>query len=580
MLDILFINPTDLPGVRYEVNGTLILGTKLRQAGFDVQVLRFGQIEEYNRDYGAFIENAVGRILELDPQCASFYTLWTDYHIMLHIAREVKSRNRRIKIVFGGPQSSATAADAMEAIDYIDYICTGEGEDTVVPFFRAILNGQRPDDVPGVYYRAEGKTVVTAGQQPLCDLNTLPYWDEGLYSVSDDEDRSSKNYYMPIDAGRGCPYNCTFCCTSHFWRRTYRLKSPERIIQDIRYYKEKFGINSFWFSHDAFTINKKLVSEVCRRIVGEKLDIRWKCSARVDCITPELVQEMKNAGLTEIELGVETGSKRMQKLTNKNLDLDKLKDTIKYLLDSKLTVGLFFMYGFPEETEEDLNDTLKLMFDLTDMGVQHMNAAYCRFNPATAITQENFDQLVFDPSVKVLFRKTFGYKEQEQFIQEHKALFPCYFHLHTKVRDEYQYVILLYYLYQQYPLTARLARRLYKGDYLKMYADFYEKNLSCFQGDADHAVELLMADMLSFWRNMLQDRAESFVPQLLGLMEYEDDLRLLKISGEDRIVDKVYDFNFLEYKLKAPIESYTPGRTRLVLEMKDGQITQRMLGLL
>lgn len=577
MLDILFINPTDRCDLRTEVNGTLILATKLLQAGFRVQVLRFGEIEGYNKDYEGFIECAVEQIQMRKPRCVSFYTLWTDYHIMLHIAKTIKQRAGDITVVFGGPQASATAADAMKVAPYIDYICTGEGEDTVVPFFQAVLNGQKPDAVPGVYYRSGGETVVTPGQQPLCDLNSLPYWDEGLYTAANNN-MSSAYYYMPIDAGRGCPYNCTFCCTSHFWRRTYRLKSPQRIVEDIRYYKEKYGIRSFWFSHDAFTINRPLVMEVCDRIIAEKLDITWRCSARVDSITPELIQKMKQAGLAEIELGVETGSKRMQKLTNKNLDLNKLKDTIQLLLDTGLTVGLFFMYGFPEETQEDLNDTLKLMFDLTDMGVQRMNAAYTRFNPATAITQQYFDDLVFDPSVKVLFRKTFGYKEQEQFIKENKALFPCYFHLPTKVRNEYQYVIFFYYLYQQYPKSARVARKLYQGDYLQMYRDFYEKNIEAFLEDADRTAQLLLSDSFVFWKNMLQERTESHIPQLLGFMEYEGDLQKLKTGKQDLLIDKVYDFDFLEYKLGVPLERLSPGKTRLVLERKDGKIMQRMLG--
>lgn len=579
MLDILFINPTVQLHLGNEVNGTLLLGTKLLQAGLRVQVLRFGQIKGHDEDYKAFIENAVRQIVELDPKCVSFYTLWPDYHIMLHIARELKRRNSHITVVFGGPQASATAMAAMETASYIDYICTGEGEDTVVPFFNGVLNGGSVDHVPGVYYRAEGKIVVTPGEQPLCDLNTLPYWDERLYTVSGDDKLTSKQYLMPIDAGRGCPYNCTFCCTSHFWRRTYRLKSAERIVQDIRYYKEKYGIVSFYFSHDAFTINKTLVAEVCKQIIEENLNIHWGCAARADCITPELIQQMKAAGMFSIALGVETGSNRMQKLTNKNLDLNKLKSTVQMLLDAGLVVRLFFMYGFPEETEEDLNDTLKLMFDLTDMGVQQMNAAYCRFNPATAITQQYYDQLVFDPSVKVLFRKTFGYKEQEEFIKNNKALFTCYFHLHTKVRDEYQYVILLYHLYQQYPKTARLARKLYNGDYLKMYEDFIVKNPDAFADDVDHAVELLLADTLSFWRNMLQHRQESYVPQLLGLMEYERDLEILKKSKENRVIDKVYDFDFLEYKLGVPVEKFTPGKTRLVLERTGGKITQKMVNI-
>ena len=77
---------------------------------------------------------------------------------------------------------------------------------------------------------------------------------------------------------------------------------------------------------------------------------------------------------------------------------------------------------------------------------------------------------------------------------------------------------------------------------------------------------------------MLKERTESHIPQLLGFMEYEGDLQRLKTGKQDLLIDKVYDFDFLEYKLGVPLERFSPGKTRLVLERKDGKIMQRMLG--
>ena len=131
MTDVLFINPTQQLLLTKEVNGTMLLATKLLQANIPTKILRFCQIEGYNEDYETLI-------LQIDPKCVSFYTLWPNYHIMLRIAREIKNVRPDIVTVFGGPQASATADEAMHALEYIDYVCTGEGENTVVPFFRAV----------------------------------------------------------------------------------------------------------------------------------------------------------------------------------------------------------------------------------------------------------------------------------------------------------------------------------------------------------------------------------------------------------------------------------------------------------
>lgn len=582
MADILFINAMGSLTLSQEVNGTLLLATKLLQAGFDTEVLRFCQIESYNKDYPAFIRDITDRVLEMAPKCVSFYTLWPDYHIMLRIARELKARSPETLLILGGPQASATAKDAMEALPYIDYISTGEGENTVVPFFECLLRkgGQGLDTIPGLYYREQGKTVFHNLELPLCDLNTQPHWDDRLYlPLHDTEDPAlrSRYYFMPIDAGRGCPYNCTFCCTSYFWRRTYRLKTPERIVEDIRFFYDKFGIRSFWFSHDAFTINRALVTRVCDHILEQGLDITWRCSARVDCITEDLVLKMKEAGMKEIELGIETGSKRMQKLTNKNLDLERAKDMIAFLLKNKIHVALFFMYGFPEETEEDLNQTLELMFTLRDMGVHDTTMAFCSFNPATAITEKNFDRLVLDPEIKILSRRIFGYQEELPVIRDNKALFPCFYHLDTPVRNEFQYLVYLTHLYHQFPAAARYLRGLYKGDNLRFYRDFYRNNISCFQEDMAYAAEQVIGHPVQMLENTIQDFDEPYIRQLKGLLRFDYDAHQVAKSPEDTALRRTYDFCYLDFKRKLPIEQYSQGKTEILLEKKNGKTGMKIL---
>ena len=575
MPDILFINETKALALNQEINGTLLLGTKLLAAGFDVKLLRFGQIRSYQKDYESFIRETTDRVLELQPKCISCYTVWPHFHMMLRIAREVKARAPHIITVFGGPQSTATAQTTMEKIPYVDYVCTGEGENTVVPFFQALLRdgGKGLEDVPGLYRRVEGQVVRNTAEQPLCDLDTLPYWDDRLYLEDYDGPEpgiGAKDYFMPLDAGRGCPYSCSFCCTSHFWRRTYRLKSPERIVADIRYFRDKFGIRSFFFAHDAFTIDKKLVTKVCDYMIEQDLGIHWMCSARVDCVTEELLQKMKQAGMVRIELGIETGSKRMQKLIHKNLDLDRARRMVKVMLDMKLNVSLFFMYGFPEETVEDLNDTLGFILDMKDMGVQNVNLFFTRFNPATEITVKYMDQLVLDEKVDILSRGVFGYEEELPVIRENKELFPFLYHLHSQVRDEYQYLRLFPYLYEQFPNSVKFLRQLYKGDDLRFYRDVVRCSQDIFDRGANAVVAQIKDDPFVFVEKVADLFDEPFIPQLKGLMRFVRDVQKIRMSREDLVIEGEYGFNFLDFKMRKPIEAYSVGRTRFRLSKTGG----------
>ena len=183
MAEILFINSTQEHALVMETNGTLLLGTILLQDGFDVQVLRLGDVEGYQKDYHAFISAFTAKVLEMDPKCVSFYTLWTHFHIMLRVAKELKKARPEIIIVMAGPQVSSTAEEVITAMEYVDYVCYGEGENTVLPFFRALLrnNGEGLEQVPQLYYRKDGVPVCTGITASPCDLETLPQWDERLY---------------------------------------------------------------------------------------------------------------------------------------------------------------------------------------------------------------------------------------------------------------------------------------------------------------------------------------------------------------------------------------------------------------
>lgn len=581
MNDVVFVSSTSSCSLRREVNGTMLLATKLLQAGFNVKVIRLGQIESYGKNYSQFIKDIVEQILDMEPKSVSFYSISIDYHIMLRIAHEIKERNADIITVFGGPQASTTARDTMNAFSYVDYLCSGEGEETVIPFFKTILeeNGANLSTIPGLYYRKDGVVTFHNLELPLCDLNTLPHWDERLLMGDPEPNIQSDTYYMPIDAGRGCPYSCTFCCTSQFWRRIYRLKSPERIVEDIKFFNEKFGIRSFNFTHDAFVTNKKLVEQVCDHLLENNINIKWRCSARVDCLSEDLILKMKSAGLALVELGIETGSPRMQKLINKNLNLDRAKRMVKFLVDNGIRVYVFFMYGFPEETESELNETLELAFSLVDMGIASQSMTFCRFCPVTAMTQEHYDKLVFDPDIKILSRDVFGYDDELDIIKQNKAIFPFYYHLNTPVRNEYQYIHYLLELYLKFPRAIKRLRKLYHGDNLKLYRDFIQSNLSCFEGNMDELSEHIQQRPLEMVLNTADCLDVPYLRQLKACLKYAYHIQMVNDSEDDITITETYDFNYVDINMKRPIEQFSNGKTTMLLKKEAGIVSVNVLNI-
>lgn len=584
MLDILFITPADNAAVIQETTGTMILGTELLAKGFSVDILRLFQIGSFKKDYRAFVEEMTDEILRREPKCVSFYPLWIQYHIMLRLAIEIKNRRPEIITVFGGPQASFVAEPTLNGFAAVDYVCTGEGENTVVPFFRSILqeNCAGIEAIPGLCRRVDGKAVLNTDPIPLIDINTIPEWDERLYLPKydgEDEQRHPRDYFMPIDVGRGCPFNCLFCCTSNIYHKTYRLKTPERIVNDILHFHNKFGYESFLFSHDAFTANKKLVEGVCDRIIEQGLDIDWCAATRVDCLTEELVLKMKQAGCRIIQMGIESGSPRMQKYIRKNLDLDRTREMVGFLLKNNFSVTLYFMYGFPEETEEDLNQTLEYLFSMIDTERIHTNMALCMFFPNTDMFTRHMDELVLDPEIKILFLRYFGLEEELQMIRDHKAIFPMYYHLNTPVRNNFQYVRFLSEVYEKLTFSARHLRMLYNGDNLALYRDFYESNLEHFDGTIEQISEYFNEHPLEAMCNTVRKLNPPCAEQLMALMEFDHDRRRFSQSREDMTIHKTYRFCYLDLQKKRPISAYSRGSTEILLQRKDGVKTTKILDM-
>ena len=234
MIDVLFITPTTSPNVLKESVGTMILATILREQGIGVEILPFGRFGNLCC-FEELVAQGTAMILEKKPRILSFYTRCDCYHTMLEMARRVKEQ-WDCKVVLGGPQSDITAEETLEEIPYVDYICCGEGENTVYPFFSSLLRGEPDLSVDGLVYRSEGEIKTNPRPELIKDLDTLPIPD---YSVVPAEVVVDPKTCFSIDVGRGCPFGCTYCSTKTFWGRKYRLKSPARIISEIKESIEK-----------------------------------------------------------------------------------------------------------------------------------------------------------------------------------------------------------------------------------------------------------------------------------------------------------------------------------------------------
>ncbi len=264
-------------------------------------------------------EEIARRVLLLEPDAVGFTSLGCNFICTARAAGYIKLLGGDIPVLLGGPHATVLDQVILRNFPQFDVIVRNEAEFTILALLES-LRGRKFANVPGVSFRVAGTVWQNAGQPSIADLDTLPIPAYHQYPV-----RELGLTTLRVDAGRGCPFQCTFCSTASFFGRKYRLKSSARLVHELDDLNRQYGITDFALTHDLFTVSKKKVLEFCDAVDGR--GYTWKCSARMDCVDDELLERMSSAGCSSIYYGIESGSERMQKISKKHLDLGLFDST-------------------------------------------------------------------------------------------------------------------------------------------------------------------------------------------------------------------------------------------------------------
>lgn len=449
-VDILFISPSFEPILKEESIGTLILAKKAELAGYKIGILRYWESESFSiNDYSTFKISFVRQILEKSPAIISFYCRCTDYHVNLDIAKNIKVLSPKTQIVFGGPQAELVSIETLKLFSFVDYVACSEGENTIVPLLDYLIHQEiHPEDIPGLCFRnIKGEIIQNSFPELLPNNYKRDYYYYDLIPKS----IVPRSKSLTIDVGRGCPFSCTFCSTKTFWKQQFRLRDIDDMIKEMKWIVSNYGISKFDFDHDMFTVNKKKLRGFCNAITENDLDIKWYCSSRLDTISTEDIDYMVNAGMTNILFGVESGSKRMQKIIKKNLDLSRCREIVKYVVSKGVKAKMSFMYGFPEETEDDFEETLRLMMDFLKMGahiviwrcgILNGTEMFDRYRNKLYLSEENWKNYSF-----------FGFKEAFDMIKRYPSVFPHFYDHTNPLRKKLIYFDLFFSLWRDFSRT-------------------------------------------------------------------------------------------------------------------------------
>lgn len=321
----------------------------------------------------SFYENAAESILRTKPDVLGFMSECDSYHHVLQICKKVKEKKPECFIVLGGPHATAVAMPTMKKWNCVDAVVLGEGEITFTELAQALQSGSK-EIVAGTIMRDAFSIPVEGEKRELVNsLDELPFPAYDLYTPLSGEE-------LFVEAGRGCPFKCTFCSTSPFWQRRHRVKSATRIVEEIKYIRQFHEVSRVHFTHDLFTTNNEWVEEVCHALIHADLGIKWTCSSRIDTISEPLIALMAQAGCNAIFFGIESGSERVLKLIDKAIPFEKTCEIISICYKYGISPNGGLILGFPFEDTESFRDTFNAYVQLLKRGMKPLHIfSYCPF---------------------------------------------------------------------------------------------------------------------------------------------------------------------------------------------------------
>lgn len=312
--------------------------------------VRFGDLP-YNAD---LYDAAAARIMRTRPDAVGFTSLACSFLFAANVAARIKQIEPDLPILLGGPHATMLHLRILAHFQQFDAVVRYEAEATL-PQVLARLEQREFGEIPGISWRSANGTIrATAGEPKINDLDALPFPAYDLYPVE-----VLPLDLMHVEAGRGCPFACTFCSTATFFQRDYRLKSPARLVQEIEFLAARYGASEFKLDHDLFTVSRKKVLAFCDAV--ESTGYRWRVSARTDCVDEELLERMAAAGCVGLYFGIESGSARIQQSAQKRLRLENVAGILDRAERLGIETTVSFITGYPDEDPEDQAATLDLL---------------------------------------------------------------------------------------------------------------------------------------------------------------------------------------------------------------------------
>ena len=388
-MKVLFVNP------QQEMGGIQCLSAYLKQAGHSTALVNDPRL--FDNPWVQFkglarlldeTDEGLDAVARHNPDLIALSAVTDDYPWALRWARRIKDRFD-IPVVMGNAHPTFHP-EAVLRNPEVDFIVRGEGELTLLELVEALAHGRGYDKIAGLGYRERGGEIRINPMRPLIeDLDSLPFPDKDLYY----DPLPYLNHGYTTMSGRGCPYRCTFCDNNSSARlysgsgirqKWTRRQSPERVVREILWARERYGIRHVRFNDEDFSYDRRWLREFAP-LYKEKVGIPYFAWVYPNTIDAETARLLADSGCDAVEMGIQSGSEPLRRdILHRNTRDETIVRAMKALREAGIRATVDIIIGLPSETQRDLDNTVRL---LAEGNPWHLYAFWLRYYPSTEILQ-------------------------------------------------------------------------------------------------------------------------------------------------------------------------------------------------
>lgn len=320
-----------------------------------------------NPFYSLFKEKFLQKLLQTDPAVVGIsVTAVTQLIPAVTLATLLKQEAPHIHVTLGGNVLSRFADEPhrfTKLFEIADSIVLFDGEPALPVLLERLEAGHSLDDVPNLVTCHDGQ-VHRSPHTVFADVNALPPPSFAGFNL--------EQYFFPkpvlsLLTGRGCYWHrCAFCVIPHGYGRTYRVRTIDRVAEDLEQLSRDYNVGVFHFPDESIAPSR--LDKLCDALLHRGLNILWMTFARAEPgFTPELCKKLYHAGCRVLAFGLESGCQRVLDFMNKGTTVDTASRILKYSADAGIWNHVSFFFGFPTETHEEARETIQFAIEHHDV---------------------------------------------------------------------------------------------------------------------------------------------------------------------------------------------------------------------